>query len=198
MPVLSRSSADSPSALSGINFEQIPSIYLSIGCGFPTPPRLFFVLGQVQPASMSSEAAISPTSPSSASQDRARTALRWPTMPPHHSYPVSVRSAAEPRQRRDLNPDEDEEPHSDTAVDTHTAPGSGPSQPLPALPKDNDDIGSEYAASSEEEDFVPVQAKRNRGSARLRLRGIRALSETPRMRRSRVTPSDVPFFFVFA
>ena len=166
-----------PSALSGVTFEQILSIYLSIGCGFPTPQRLLFVLGQVQPASMSSEAAISPTSPNPASQARATTSPRYQIKSPYHSHPVSVRSAAEPRQRQDLDLDEDDEPHSDTAVNTHTAVGSGSSQTLPALPKDNDDIGSEYAASSDEEDPVPARAKCNRGSTRLRLRGVRAPSE---------------------
>lgn len=168
------------SALSGANFEQIPSIYLSIGSGFLTPQRLLFVLGQVQPASMSSEAAISPASPSPASQARATTAPRYQTKLPYHSHPVSVRSAAEPRQRRDLDLDEDDEPLSDTAVDTHTAAGSGSSQTLPILPKDNDDIGSEYAASSDEEGPVLARAKHSRESARLRLRGVRAPSETPR------------------
>ncbi len=110
------------------------------------------------------------TSPAAAAQAPATTAPGRPTKPPH-GYHVNVRSppSPEPRQRRNLA--QEEELHSDTAVDT-TAAGS--SEPFAFLPKDNDDNGSEYAASSDEED--PVPAKRCRESARLR--GVRAPSES--------------------
>ncbi|KAH9051626.1 hypothetical protein EDB83DRAFT_2522033 [Lactarius deliciosus] len=95
------------------------------------------------------------------SPEATQASATSPTKPPHGYYPVRVRS---PLQSWSL---EEEEPHSDTAVDDTAA---GTSEPLAALPKDNDDNGSEYTASSSDED--PVPAKRCRESARLR--GVRA------------------------
>lgn len=114
-------------------------------------------------------AGIPPTSTSPATQTLATTTPGCPTKPPH-GHPVNLRSplGPEPRQIWNLE-EEEEEPHSDTAVDTTTV---GSSEPLATLPKDNDDNGSEYAASSDED---PVPAERRRESARLR--GVRAPSE---------------------
>ncbi|KAH8987161.1 hypothetical protein EDB92DRAFT_1150358 [Lactarius akahatsu] len=103
----------------------------------------------------------------SKSPEATQASATSPTKPPH-GYPVKIRS---PRQSWDL----EEEPHSDTVVDDTAA---GTSEPLAALPKDNDDNGSEYTASSSDED--PVPAKRCRESARLR--GVRA--PTPHLSRS--------------
>lgn len=99
------------------------------------------------------------------SPEATQASATSPTKPPH-GYPIRS-----PRQSWSL----EEEPHSDTAVDDTAA---GTSEPLAALPKDNDDNGSEYTASSSDED--PVPAKRCRESARLR--GVRA--PTPHLSRS--------------
>ncbi|KAI9451827.1 hypothetical protein BJY52DRAFT_83317 [Lactarius psammicola] len=180
MHVLSRSSADSPirairSQLCAdtldISFDRLrfsnPN-YMS-----PAPP-LCSGPGPTRTGSMSNAARVLPTSTSPATAQTPATTVPTgrPTKPPR-GYPVNVRSppsSPEPRQRWNLE-QEGEEPHSDTAVDTVTVAGS--SEPWAALPKDNDDNGSEYAASSDEED--PVPAKRCRESARLR--GVCAPSE---------------------
>ncbi|KAH9024926.1 hypothetical protein EDB85DRAFT_245717 [Lactarius pseudohatsudake] len=154
-----------PFAPSGANYEQILSIYLSIGCGFPAPtacpPAPPPFCSGPDSASMSSK-------PSTSNSPEATQASATSSTKPPHGYPVKIRS---PRQSRNL----EEEPHSDTAVDDTAA---GTSEPLAALPKDNDDNGSEYAASGSDED--PVPAKRCRESARLR--GVRA--PTPHLSRS--------------
>ncbi|KAH9165868.1 hypothetical protein EDB89DRAFT_264244 [Lactarius sanguifluus] len=102
------------------------------------------------------------------SPEATQASATSPTKPPHGYYPVKVRSPRESWSQ-------EEEPHSDTVVDDTAA---GTSEPLAALPKDNDDNESEYTASSSDED--PVPAKRCRESARLR--GVRAL--TPHLSRS--------------
>ncbi|KAH9017779.1 hypothetical protein EDB83DRAFT_183795 [Lactarius deliciosus] len=148
-----------PFAPSGANYEQILSIYLSIGCGYPAPtacpPAPPPFCSGPDSASMSCEPS------TSNSPEATQASATGPTKPPHGYYPVRVRSR---RQSWSL---EEEEPHSDTAVDDTAA---GTSEPLAALPKDNDDNGSEYTASSSDEG--PVPAKRCRESARLR--GVRA------------------------
>ncbi|KAI9439279.1 hypothetical protein H4582DRAFT_128769 [Lactarius indigo] len=111
-----------------------------------------------------------PGIPSASNSPEATQASATSLTKPPHGCPVNVRS---PQQSSNL----EEEPHSDTAVDD-TAAGSP--EPLAALPKDNDDNGSEYAASRSSSDEDPVPAKRCRESARLR--GVRA--PTPHLSRS--------------
>ncbi|KAH9053069.1 hypothetical protein EDB87DRAFT_311537 [Lactarius vividus] len=169
MPVLSRSFPDPPPppfAPSGANYEQILSIYLSIGCGVfqpqlraPPPCTASFFCSGPDSASMSCQPGI----PSTSNSPEATQASATSSTKPPHGRAVIVRS---PRQSwSQEEEEEEEEAHSDTAVDD-TAAGRT-SEPLAALPKDNDDNGSEYIASSSDED-PPVPAKRCRESARLR------------------------------
>jgi hypothetical protein len=123
---------------------------------------------------MSSAAENTSASQSSASQ--TVVVSQRPTKTPH-DHPRS--SLEQPRQRRRLDPEDDE-----TVVATPAATGSGSgssSQARAELFKDNrhggDDIGSEYTASSSTEDDednnTPVPSKRSRGSARLRMKAVR-------------------------
>ena len=172
-----------PFAPSGPNYEQILSIYLLIGClNCIIPPRTHPFCSGPGPASMYGGMPSTSMTPATAQASTSTTTPgRSAKPPPPHGYPVNnvkIPPGPEPRQRsswkvlelelEEEELEEEEEPHSDTAVD------AGSSEPLLAtLPKDHDDDnGSEYAASSDED---PVPAKRSRESARLR--GVRAPSE---------------------
>lgn len=133
---------------------------------------------------MSSAAENTSASQSSASQ--TVVVSQRPTKTPH-DHPRS--SLEQPRQRRRLDPEDDE-----TVVATPAATGSGSgssSQARAELFKDNrhggDDMGSEYTASSsteedDEDNNTPVPSKRSRGSARLRMKAVRDSSPPSRSR----------------
>jgi hypothetical protein len=121
------------------------------------------------------------TSASQSSASETVVVSQRPTKTPH-DHPRS--SLEQPRQRRRLDPEDDE-----TVVATPAATGSGSgsgsgssSQARAELFKDNrhggDDMGSEYTASSsteedDEDNNTPVPSKRSRGSARLRMKAVR-------------------------
>ena len=166
--------------------QLVPLIYLLRSATvFPNAPYIafFFVLffwARSSPAShttMSSAAANPPPSQSQSSTSASQTETIVPTKPAPHGQP---RGLEQPRQRRRLDPEDDE-----TVVATPAAgsgsgsgSGSGPSSQARAaalpMPKDND-TGSEYTVSSndDDDDNTLVPSKRSRGSTRVRAKAVR-------------------------